>query len=471
MRVMLLVTLVLLLSTADAVPADAQVIAPPPRSATAADAQPANPRAGANQRTRNPRATVGIFGGRRSSTGDDRQELSTTINVLGSYDTSLGAQGEVTAFSQSGTTGTVATDVSYQLLRGLDSITGSASGFLNTYQGVDVEPMVGGTGDLRAVKGLGEHTRLNGGVSLSYRPTFTFNGAAVAPGESLGPGTDPATGILEMQSLSTSGQAGLSHEWNRGHRTTATVTHSRQHHTATDLDVRTTGLALGQRVSLTRTVGLQLGYGFNEQATTDRVGTRRPQESHYASFGGEYRLQVSRSRLVTFSGGPAIVRVSAISSITDLPFEYYSPSGYATVRMDLARTWSVAANFNRQSTMLEGLTPQSFLTSSLSLSAGGGVTSRAEVAVSASYSEGAPHEGDQGSFSGASGTVQLQYNLARWGGLVTNYSYYRHELRDITSLPAGFPSLFDRHSFRVGMTVWLPLFGSFTSGQTRTAAN
>src|SRR5687768_9650266 len=97
MRITLPLALVLLLSTADAVPADAQVIAPPPRSADGR---------GGDQGQSEPRGTTpapaartqgGIFGGRRSGSGpnDARQELTTSINVLGAYESNLAPENQL----------------------------------------------------------------------------------------------------------------------------------------------------------------------------------------------------------------------------------------------------------------------------------------------------------------------------------------------------------------------------------------
>jgi hypothetical protein len=49
-----------------------------------------------------------------------------------------------------------------------------------------------------------------------------------------------------------------------------------------------------------------------------------------------------------------------------------------------------------------------------------------------------------------------------------SYSYYNHRLRDLTNIPVGFPNRFNRNAVNVGVTIWLPLYGSFPAGRPAT---
>jgi hypothetical protein len=148
---------------------------------------------------------------------------------------------------------------------------------------------------------------------------------------------------------------------------------------------------------------------------------------------------------------------------------YRAPSGYATIRVDLWRTWAVAADWHRESTMINGLTRQSFLTSAFGLSLGGDIQRKVSLAVAATYFDGAPHQGDTGSFASLTSTAQAQYNVRRCCSIFSNYSYSKHDLRDVAAVPEGFPRHFKRNEARIGLTVWLPLYGTFPVDGRRAA--
>ena len=92
---------------------------------------------------------------------------------------------------------------------------------------------------------------------------------------------------------------------------------------------------------------------------------------------------------------------------------------------------------------------------------------RANVSITGTYSDGKAHEGDTGSFSSLGGTAQIQYAVSRCCSLVTSYSYYEHRILDVAAVPTGFPSDFTRNAVRFGMTVWLPLYGTFPADRSR----
>jgi hypothetical protein len=61
--------------------------------------------------------------------------------------------------------------------------------------------------------------------------------------------------------------------------------------------------------------------------------------------------------------------------------------------------------------------------------------------------------------TGASGA--LRYALANWSAFFVSYGFYHHRIEDPSAVVSGFPSRYDRHSVRVGMTFWVPMYGAF----------
>ena len=57
--------------------------------------------------------------------------------------------------------------------------------------------------------------------------------------------------------------------------------------------------------------------------------------------------------------------------------------------------------------------------------------------------------------------AQASYGFGARVGLVAAYAYRTHGFRDLAEAPSSFPAEYGRHSVRVGLTMWLPLYGSY----------
>ena len=57
--------------------------------------------------------------------------------------------------------------------------------------------------------------------------------------------------------------------------------------------------------------------------------------------------------------------------------------------------------------------------------------------------------------------AQVSYGFGARVGLVAAYAYRTHAFRDLAEAPSSFPAEYGRHSVRVGLTMWLPLYGSY----------
>jgi hypothetical protein len=143
-------------------------------------------------------------------------------------------------------------------------------------------------------------------------------------------------------------------------------------------------------------------------------------------------------------------------------FNYVTPSAFVGTRLDLGRTWAVAFDAHRDVTMLDALSPQSFVNEVVSLQLGGRLARSWLLALNGSWSEGKAHQGDLGSFEAGNGSAQVQYNLTRCCSVVGGYTFYTHRLRDIEAVPAGFPRRFERNAVSVGISIFLPLYGQFS---------
>jgi hypothetical protein len=423
---------------------------------------------------RPPRSTGGLFGGRQPADPNrTQQELTLTVDFLGGYDDNLTPDGgngtpDPTAPRRSGTTGTVSGAVDYRRGRATRSIEATGRSAMATYRNVGVRPLVGGRGNVRAFGQFFEKTTITGWGEADYQPTFMFGSFTPQGADSATPPPDPTAGVTEIRSFNASGGASVVQAWNVRHSTNASQVYSRMRSTgAGEMATNDFTTVLGHSWNFLRNVGLEGSYTFSNQNSGNNAVGDRPLDTHTGSLGLEVRVPVSRTRRMTFSGHAGATRVQTLSSNDNLPLDYVTPSGGGSVRLDIGRTWALSADGSRTVTMLEGLTLQSFVTTAVSLWTGGTIGTRANVSITGTYSDGKAHEGDTGSFSSLGGTAQIQYAVSRCCSLVTSYSYYEHRILDVAAVPTGFPSDFTRNAVRVGMTVWLPLYGTFPADRSR----
>jgi hypothetical protein len=428
-------------------PVSAQVIQPPPRSSN------------------------GLFGGPRAAQDPNRtgQELSATVNLLGSYEDDLAPAGEGITTDpllprRSGTTGVLSGDMRYRYGSAVRSVDASGQGYVHSFRNIGVTPMYGGNAELRGSTQLGSRTTLTGNAETRYQPTFTLTSGGTPEAELEAPvPTDPTVGILEWQSMTVGAGTMLTRAWSPRQRTNLSYAYSRIRVTG-QTPMRSAGQegALAHEWDARRYLSLSASYKYSGLRSQASGQPSQPVDSHTGDFGFQLRRRLSRTRTLAFTGSAGAMRVKTVSSFDGRPLEYIAPSGNVGVRLDLWRTWAVSADFHRDVTVLEGVTTQSFLSDIGTLWLGGRLGPAWILAVTGQWSQGKPHQGgDLGSFEAGNGTGQVQYVLTRSLTLVGSYAFYMHRLRDVSAVPAGFPRRFERNAVTMGVTIFLPLYGQF----------
>jgi hypothetical protein len=430
--------------------AAAQVIAPPPRS------------------------TGGLFGGRRPlDPNRTSQQLTLDVSVLGGYDDNVSSEGGVNADPLAprvaGWNVLGSTDVRYWRGRSTRSLEINGRGFVNGFPNINLPTLLGGDGSLSGFAMVGGKLSLTGTAQTQYQPTFRFasgddlGGIAAAP-------VDPTTGLTELESLSTNVSGTATQAWSSRNSTSVNVSHDRREYTNQDaFNTRSSVAGVSHNWYFTRTLSVSSSYRRSHQSAQDG-GVARPLDSNTGTLGLQLQRRVSPTRTLNLSGGGGAMQVKTISASGDTPFEYIAPTYYATARMDLYRTWSLSAALNRSTSVLDGITRQSFLRTTGSVWLGGNVGRRTLLTLTGTFLKGTAHEGETGSIESNSATAQVQYALSRSIGIVGSYSYYDHLLSNTVGVVGAFPRRIDRNSVRLGMTVWLPLFGTFSGTGSGTRA-
>jgi hypothetical protein len=417
---------------------------------------------------RPPRSTQGLFGTvRPTAPNRPAQTLIVTFDALGGYEDSVSPDGrngapDPTAPAPGATSGTAAGMLTYQRESSTRGIEASGHGVVTAYRGVDVRPQVGGRGHMRAFGRWFNRLNLAGWSELDYRPTFMFGtfGPSIAPDTGTPP-VDPTTGVTESESLNTTLGGSVAQEWTVRQRTNASHAYSRRRSYGWEaLDIDDQRTVVGHSWAFVRNTSVMGAYTLSRQRAGNESVEIMPLDTQTASLGFELRVPVSRTRRMTFSGDAGATRVDTLTAEGHAPIQYTTPSGGGSVRIDLGRTWSVSSDYRREVTMLGGVTGQAFVTTTLTGWAGG-QWGRSLLSFTATHTDGGQQQGDVGSFRSLGAIAQMQYRMTRRVALVANYSYYEHDMRDVSAVPLGFPSTFERNAVRVGMTFWLPLYGAF----------
>jgi hypothetical protein len=412
-----------------------------------------------------------VFGGRRAPDRDnpDRSSHRATLDfdLAGGYDKNIGI--DETTF--------IGSDAQQGGSIGAGSLTfqhrwGTTRNFLDTtahgntrVASTGVDQQVAARSQIRGVASLGRRAGIVMAVSGAYEPAYLFNAfgpLAAAVDDGVVPGTAVSEGFTEQRWLQKGVSGGLHRKWTTRQRTDVDYHASeREPLTGTGLLSQSQSAQLRHDWSYRERATLAVRYRLDENRQTGGPELLLPLRFHHADVGLRLQRNLDRDRSfgLAFDAGATYTRPRGGRPGADE--EFVVPAASTAVHLRMSRAWLVSLDASRNVTVLEGLDPQPFTTDAVSFATTGKFGRRTELVVNAAYSHGRATTSDQGAFETAVGTVNLRHALALCCALTTTYAYYRHQLFDMTTVLAGFPSRHERSSVRVGLSFWVPLFGSF----------
>jgi hypothetical protein len=411
-------------------------------------------------------ATGGIFGGHRPlDPNRSSQRLSLDLDVSGGYDSAAESivAGDPVPLQPS-YAGTVQTGVRYWRGKATRFFEASTRGRVNYESRTDVD-LVGGEAFLQGSTSLGRRLQLTGGGLVNYDPATLA--AQFAPGigeglDAVGPDHHPPEGVVQQQWLAGAGHVHLLSTWSRRQTTTAEYRASRREPIdSPGLESRSQHVFLLHNWNFRPSAGVRVSYRFDDNYQATPTAVVPPLRTSTADFGLRLQRRYSPIRAlgVEFSGGASIAR--RVVSLDASAIEYVVPIGAGSLNFNLTGVWSLMAEATREITVLEGVTPEPFATTTSTLQIDATPTNRITFGISATYSKGAGLATQSGAFETASGLAQIRYGLGRCCGVFSSYGFYNHRLHDLLTIPVGFPEQYYRHVVRVGFTWWLPLYGTF----------
>lgn len=398
------------------------------------------------------------------TTSRPHAEVSAQANLLGGFDDNLapGDSGDTFEERGSGYTGFADASVRYWYGTVERSVDVNSRAFLTSYRGVGIGPAYGGDVNANGRTSLGRRTSVNFTAGLQYDPYFSLGafGSLTPELGTASPDQNTSNAVTEDRSWSTSSSASLTHNWTRRLSSDFAYTHTRMTFVeGSNFDTRThqASAQIGHTVWRGGQIVGSYTYMDNNYILLD--GSRLPMTNEQMDLGYQHTRQLSRTRALTFSAGAGTSRIQTLDNDTRAPIEYWSPSGYGTLRYDFGRTWNISGDYRRTVSVLQGLTPEFFNSDSATIRTGGALASRLTTVFVFGYVNGQAGDTTDGRYDGYTGSGQLRIQLSRnWSsGIVFNH--YQYQLNPQASVSLGVTPEMHRSSVMAGFNWTLPPVG------------
>jgi hypothetical protein len=424
-----------------------------------------------------PGSSRGVFGiGGPVESGSPG--LALTINLDGGYDdnslTVTDTAPEPVQPFESGFVTAASASLSYQRGQTDRYLLATGGGSVSHQQiaaGQDFYRLLRGEASLGAGTGLGQRSGLTIGGGVSYEPTYLFGafdslvrnqGVPNPIEDTVSPSADPTASLTTQRWLTNRVAAGAYRNWTSRQRMTLEYESVWiQPVAGPGLQSRTDTVALTHAWDFHPTNGIDLTYRFNRNAQTLADIIALPLETHSAEARYRHDRRLSPNRTLFFMLGAGVTAVGSRSPLDRSTFEDAVPmfSGLAGLRF--LPNWGVSLSARRDITVLYGLSTQPFASDVAMLSVDGVAWRRLFMSASGGYSRGQAPGSAVGDYRQTMVNAQMSYGFGARVGLVAAYAYRTHTFRDLTEAPSSFPPQYGRHSVRVGLTMWLPLYGSY----------
>lgn len=409
----------------------------------------------------------GVFGSSRRSSNDSSAAAALTLDLGGGYDQNSdpieGPSQPIQVFTpqQSGYIGNAM--ASLQFRRGTTTrfIESSGRAYIS-HASAGASRVMSGTANLRGATRLSPRGGMAFAATASYDPTFLFNAFGAIDDSVEGgvvPGSVPTRGVTEQRWIGAQGSATLYQDWTPRQQTTVQYAGQyREPMSGPGLSSRTNTGTLRHKWNVREHTALQFSYNYNANTQQGELG----QEQVFRPQTGEVALTLTRplaperSLAMTIGGGVS-------HAFTERPgrrVDFVVPVISGSARLDLTPDWSVEVDSRRDVSILDGLSPEPFLTNTASVRSLILFSDRVfQLSLSGAVSRGAAQLSETGSFRNVVGTVQIQYAVAPCCAIFTNYGYYHYRIVDVSAVQPGFPDRYELQSVRVGLRFWLPVYG------------
>ena len=330
-----------------------------------------------------------------------------------------------------------------------------------------VRPLWGGDAEMSARTRVGRRGQIEVSAQGSSDPFVTLGAfAPLPPGadQAVTPDASPAHGLFTSRAWSASGGASFRSQWSRRGALTGGYRYDkRQYASRAGFDNTSQQGSLGLEHTLSRSLAVVATYRYSDLHTDVGTGGTLPLRQHTVETGLHYDAPLSRTAQLSLAadGGATY---ATLTDVTGTPRQDWLWAAHGSAAVPVGRSWVLQADYRHALTVLAGVSPRPYATSTASLSVGGLVGPRADVVMSGSFVTGsAGLTGNSNErYDNYIATAQVRYAMAEWCGAVVTYSYYRHQFLGVTDLPVSIPLQLDRNTVQAGLTFWVPLHRSRT---------
>lgn len=324
------------------------------------------------------------------------------------------------------------------------------------------EQVIGATTRLSAETVVGRRNGINLSGGVSSTPTYLFNtfGAVAADVEGgTVPGTTPSRGITGQRWLNSQLSGGVYRNVTSRQRTD--VRGRYQHRdpvSGPGFTSRAVGASFDHAWRPREFTSLRVAYRLDQNRQIDDAGNPQALTMQVAESGVTWQRALSPGQMWSFTAGAGVNVATQDNSLRVARFTL--PTYFASTRLGLTRTWALEVDLRRSVAVVDGLTPEPFVTDIFTGRSLSTIGRRTQLSASASFGRGRARLSDRGSFLNGVGTVQVLYSLSARYGLFGNYSYYLHRFSEVPLVPSGFPSRYELNSVRAGVTFTMPLIAA-----------
>jgi hypothetical protein len=414
-----------------------------------------------------PPTIGGVFGGRTppDPAKPDRssQELTFSVDAAGGYDWTPRGTALAGEIQQAGNIVASSATLGHRWGSRETFVESFARGNVSLAE-TGVEQQESAQARIQGSLPFGRRAGMTVDVSASYEPTYLFNAyGSLAPqmADGIVPGAALDEGFTTDRWLVGDAAARLHRNWTTRQRTDLLYSASRRDGVEPRrVASRRQASGVRHEWSYSERASLFGEYQFSENREYANAIDATPMPAHRANVGLRLNKSYPRSRAITLSLGGGATRTRTRATLITAPADFVVPSARFGLHSRFSTAWTMSLDATRDVTMLEGISPRQFITDAGALSLNGEL-GEVELTTTAAYSRGVAPDGGSGEFETMVGRVNLQFPLTRMFGMSGSYGFYRHHLVDLPEVATLLPRLQRRHSVRIGIHLWLPLFGTF----------
>lgn len=395
-----------------------------------------------------------------------------SVDVLGGYDDSSaqdastgGGVGAPPLQTAPGSVGLADLALVYGRSRGSRQFSIDARTGVTGYSGIGLGPSQRASFGVTAATPLGRSVTLRVGNQVSYDSLYAADAFGPIAGEvpvNELPTSTALSAVLRRRSWASATSLGLDRTF--GRRVTTSLQYAfdyRDFLDEADPSSHTHGVRTSYDHKFGRSGSLNAEYSYSQGEFVGGVQVldQRPLSTHSVEVGPQFSRRISPRRSLIVGFGAGATRVSTVTGPLQEIAEFWTPFGHATVRVDLARSWALTGNFRRTASVLDGLTPETYVSDTFGAAVGGNVGSRVQVTFSGGAANGrlGATSTVTSEYTSYVGSAQASVNLTRTISALVNYSRYQYAFGGDPIISNGVPQQFSRNAIRVGLSYAMPL--------------